>query len=250
MKSGEDLKQWRQGADITMSTQSTPVACADAPMSWEAKSPQLVMLNNQADHAEDFWTCVIRKITQRALSERWTQEDTQAAVMQSSLLSYRSHETAAEDYGFRYVESAPEDYAHNTPWNDWTPPSQSARLFQAAATASYVDSVSRRIRVHVVTSSDVAAHAMVAFATVEMNVKGKEALVLRRGAETLASLVLRRIRLTSDPVDMMVIELKVATNRPGVPSIYLRFEDVKRLEAFMVMCDGLDIGKNCQDLSR
>ena len=217
------------------SSATTPVACADAPISRDARSPQLVIRNNQAEHAEDFWTYVIRKITQRALSESWTQEDIQAAVMQSLLLSYRSYKTAAEDYGFRYVESSPEDYTHNTPWNDWTPPSESARLFQAAATTSYVDSVSCRIRVHVVTSSDIAAHAVVAFATVERNVQGKEALVLRRGAETLASRVLRRIRLTSDPEDMMVIELKVATNRPGVPSIYLRFEDVKRLEAFVAM---------------
>jgi hypothetical protein len=73
---------------------------------------------------------------------------------------------------------------------------------------------------------------MVAFATVEMNVKGKEVLVIRRGTETLASLVLRRIHLTSDK---MLIKLTVATRRQGVPSIYLRFEDVKRLEAFVVM---------------
>jgi hypothetical protein len=73
---------------------------------------------------------------------------------------------------------------------------------------------------------------MVAFATVEMNVKGKEVLVIRRGTETLASLVLRRIHLTSDK---MLIKLTVATRWPGVPSIYLLFEDVKRLEAFVVM---------------
>jgi hypothetical protein len=204
-------------------------------MSWDA-SRELVQLSNHAEHAEVFWTDVIRRTFQRALSERWTQEDIQAAVMQGSLLSYRSHEAAADDYGFRYVESAPEDYAHNCPWNDWTPPSESARLFQAAATNPYVDPVSRRIRVHVVTSADITAHAMVAFATVEMNVKGKEVLVVRRGAETLASLVLQRIHLTSYlPGGKMLIELKVATSRPGVPSIYLRFEDVKRLEAFKVM---------------
>jgi hypothetical protein len=194
----------------------------------------LVLRNHHAEHAEDFWTYAIRKTYQRALSESWTREDIQAAVMQSSLLSCSFvcvcalHETAADDY-FRY----PEDYAHNTPWNDWTPPSESARLFQAAATTAYVDSVSRRIRVHVVTSSEIAAHAVVAFATVEMNVKGKEVLVIRRGAETLASLVVRRIHLTS--VDKMVLKLEICTRRPGVPSIYLRFEDVKRHNAFILM---------------
>jgi hypothetical protein len=207
-------------------------------MSWDTPavaSRQLAQRNNRAEHEEVFWTDVVRRTFQRALSESWTQEDIQAAVMQGSLLSYRSHEAAADDYGFRYVESAPEDYPHNCPWNDWTPPSESARLFQEAATTPYVDPVSRRIRVHVVTSADTTAHAMVAFATVEMNVKGKEVLVVRRGAETLASLVLRRIHLTCLPEDKMLIELKVATSRSGVPSIYLRFEDVKRLEAFIVM---------------
>ena len=188
--------------------------------------------NNHAERAEVFWTDAIRKTFQRALSERWTQEDIHAAVMQGSLLSYRSHEAATDNYGFRYVESAPENFAHNCPWNDWTPPSESARLFHAATTTPHVDKVSRRIRVHVITSPDITAHAMVAFATVEMNVKGKEVLVIRRGTETLASLVLRRIHLTSDK---MLIKLTVATRRQGVPSIYLRFEDVRRLEAFMVM---------------
>jgi hypothetical protein len=76
---------------------------------------------------------------------------------------------------------------------------------------------------------------MVAFTTVEMNDKGKEMLVVRRGATTLASIVLGRIHLTFCLPDKMLIELKVATRRTGVPSIYLRFEDVRRLEAFMVM---------------
>ena len=231
-------------SDTPISSASTPVAAprsldastlgADAPMSWDA-CRQLVLRNHQAERAEVFWTDAIKKTFQRALSERWTQEDIHAAVMQGSLLSYRSHEAATDNYGFRYVESAPENFAHNCPWNDWTPPSESARLFQAAATTPYVDPVSRRIRVHVVTSADVAAHAMVAFTTVETNDRGKEMLVVRRGATTLASIVLGRIHLTFCLPDKMLIELKVATRRTGVPSIYLRFEDVRRLEAFMVM---------------
>jgi hypothetical protein len=210
---------------------------------------KLVLRNN---HAEHFWSDAVEKTYQRSLSESWTQEDIQAALIQASLLSYRSHETAADGYGFRYIESAPEHYAHNCPWNDWTTPSESARLFRAASTTPYVDPVSRRIRVHVVTSSDIAARAVVAFATVEMNVKGKEVLVIRRGAETLASLVLRRIHLTSDPksdpksVDKMILKLEISTSRPGVPSIYLRFEDVKRLNAFVVMLSYASIESDSQ----
>jgi len=199
--------------------------------SQQTNEQQLVLHTNK----EHFWSDAVEKTYQRALSESWTHEDIQAAMMQASLLSYRSNEAAAGDYGFRYIESAPEYYAHNCPWNDWTTPSESARLFHAASTTPcpYVDPVSRRIRVHVVTSADITAHAMTAFATVEMNVKGKEVLVIRRGAETLASLVLRRIHLTS--VDKMVLKLEICTRRPGVPSIYLRFKDVKRLNAFIIM---------------
>ena len=205
--------------------------------SQQSHEQPLVLRNNN----EHFWSDVVEKTYQRALSESWTHEDIQAALIQSSLLSYRSHETAADVYGFRYIESAPEYYAHNCPWNDWTTPSESARLFHAASTTPcpYVDPVSRRIRVHVVTCADITAHAMTAFATVEMNVKGKEVLVVRRGAEILASLVLRRIHLTS--VDKMVLKLEICTRRPGVPSIYLRFEDVKRLNAFIIMLSDASI---------
>ena len=197
--------------------------------SQQSNEQQLVLRNNKVEH---FWSDAVEKTYQRALSESWTHEDIQAALIQASLLSYRSHETAAEACGFRYVESAPEYYAHNCPWNDWTPPSESARLFHAATTTPHVDKVSRRILVHVITSPDITAHAMVPFATVEMNVKSKEVLVIRRGTETLASLVLSRIHLTSDK---MLIKLTVATRRQGVPSIYLLFEDVKRLNAFIIM---------------
>ena len=111
---------------------------------------------------EHFWSDAVKKTYQRALSESWTHEDIQAALIQISLLSYRSHEVAANDYGFRYIESAPEYYAHNCPWNDWTTPSESARLFHAATTTPHVDKVSRRIRVHVITSPDITAHAAAA----------------------------------------------------------------------------------------
>jgi hypothetical protein len=145
--------------------------------------------------------------------------------------------------GRRDIKAAPTDYAHNCPWNDWTTPSESARLFHAATTTPHVDKVSRRIRVHVITSPDITAHAMIAFSTVEMNVEGKEALVVRRGAETLASLVLSRIHLTSDK---MLIKLTVATRRQGVPSIYLLFEDVKRLNAFIIMLSNASIERASQ----
>eukprot|EP00001_Collodictyon_triciliatum_P167637 29624_4 len=75
-------------------------------------------------------------IQRRFRQEGWTTRDLYAAFLQASLLSYRSSRDAEHKYGDRYINSAPSDYKHNCPWNDWTPPSKSIELFQAAAEAS------------------------------------------------------------------------------------------------------------------
>jgi len=168
--------------------------------------------------------------------EKWTQEDLHAALIQGSLLSYRSHEFAARNFGCCYIDSAPEDYAHNCPWNDWTPPSESLRLFRDAAAAApqRLDGVARRVRVHVHVSSSATCPGMIAFASRELNAAGKEALVVRRGQDVLASLILRKICITSDLADRRLIMMTVATHSRIAPSpkIYLRFENDKRLESF------------------
>ena len=74
----------------------------------------------------------------------------------------------------------PEYYAYNCPWFDWTTPSESAQLFHDTTTTTHVDKVSHH----------------------------KEVLVIRRGTETLTSLVHLRIHLTSDK---MFIKLTVTT---------------------------------------
>jgi len=68
----------------------------------------------------------------RAVRESWTHEDCIAAVYQAHLLPYRSAPDAQVALGFRYINSAPEDYTHNAPWNNWTPPSKSQAIFEAA----------------------------------------------------------------------------------------------------------------------
>jgi hypothetical protein len=168
----------------------------------------MVQHNNDTEH---FWSGEIEKTYRHTLSESWTKEDVLVTLIQGSLRSYWSLETTADDYDFNYVnyvESVPEYYTYNYPWFDWTTPSESARLFHNTTTTTHVDKVSRHIRVHVITNPDITTHVMVAFATVEMNVKDKEVLVIRRGTETLASLVLLRIHLTSDK---MLIKLTVTT---------------------------------------
>ena len=87
-----------------------------------------------------------QRIEERALRESWTAEDIRTATLQALLLTYESTTDACDKYGFRYVESASEDYVHNCPWNDWNPPSQ-ARL-----PAPTYDAVQDRVRVIVCTS--------------------------------------------------------------------------------------------------
>jgi hypothetical protein len=212
---------------------------AYAPFLAEAEACKVDQMRDRCrgeQQQQDFWSSAIDKTYERAVREKWTQEDLHAALIQGSLLSYRSHEFAARNFGCRYIDSAPEDYEHNCPWNDWTPPSESLRLFRdaAAATPRRLDGVARRVRVHVHVSSSATCPGMIAFASRELNAAGKEALVVRRGQDILASLILRKICITSDLADRMLIMMTVATCSRIAPSpkIYLRFENDKRLESF------------------
>jgi hypothetical protein len=211
---------------------------AYAPFSAEAEASKVDQMRDQCrgEHQQVFWSSAIDRTYERAVREKWTQEDLHAALIQGSLLSYRSDEFAARNFGCCYIDSAPEDYAHNCPWNDWTPPSESLRMFRdaASATARRLDGVARRVRVHVHVSSSATCPGMIAFASRELNAAGKEALVVRRGQDILASLILRKICITSNLADRRLIMMTVATRSHIAPSpkIYLRFENDKRLQSF------------------
>lgn len=186
-----------------------------------------------------FSETAIAQTCTRAVRERWTLKDVEAALLQSTLISYRSRNSDAAIYGgdtgHRYSNSAPEMYTYNCPWNDWTPPSESERLFREAAQArarACEDHVSRRVRVRIVSQTQTGTKDTVVFATLEVNDAGKEVLVLRRGADTLASLVKRRIRVTPDPNDPCLNVLTVRNRNVSAPSLLLRFEDTRRLEIF------------------
>jgi hypothetical protein len=190
---------------------------------------------------------IVDTILSRAVQEHWTAEDVLSAYFQCSLLSYRS---TPETPGPRYIRSAPEDYVHNCPWNDWTPPSVSERLFEVANSNSPSDPVRRRVRVHVVASARADEQRLIAFATVEKNAHGKDVLVLRRGADILGSQMLCRIDVRPDPTDKMIRKILISsatgahkTTTNGVLSTYLRFEDDTKLYAFDAMI-------NCADKPR
>ena len=188
---------------------------------------------SEASPADDAVFCDAMRA--RCHAEGWTARDILAAKCQSSLLSYRSSEGAAAQHGPRYVKSSPDHYAHNCPWNDWTPPSESERRFREAAATRKVDAVSCRVRVHLCMNHESLGNRVIAFASVETNEKGKQALVLRRGADTLASMSIGVLRIRQiSPENPRVLALTIRGDHNG-HAICLCFENDKRVETFAAM---------------
>lgn len=172
------------------------------------------------------------KIRKRFMNEGWTTDDLYAALLQACLLTYRSPEDAEERYGFRYVKSAPEDYASNCPWNDWPPPSKSllhANLNQR--------SVLKRVRVHLHREPIPESYAVIAFASVETQETGA-CLCLRRGARIMASISVAMLSATIVGQRLVMLATTSYTTDPAVPvaQVLLKFEDDERLRKF---CDML-----------
>jgi hypothetical protein len=180
-------------------------------------------------------------IERRFRQEGWTTRDLYAAFLQASLLSYRSSEDAEDKYGNRYITSTPSDYEHNCPWNDWTPPSKSIELFQAAAEASAnkSDIVLRRVRVRLCYEAAPESDTVIAFASIETNHEGTTCLRLRRGAEILSSLPVATVSVAI--VGCGLLELSTSGATAALPSLWLKFETDARLAKF---CDLLEL--ECQ----
>jgi hypothetical protein len=76
---------------------------------------------------------------------------------------------------------------------------------------------------------------VIAFASVETNEKGKQALVLRRGADTLASMSIGVLRIRQiSPENPRVLALTIRGDHNG-HAICLCFENDKRVETFAAM---------------
>ena len=177
-------------------------------------------------------------IERRFRREGWTTRDLYAAFLQASLLSYRSSRDAEDKYGNRYINSTPSDYEHNCPWNDWTPPSKSIELFQAAAEASVhkPDIVLRRVRVHLCHEAAPESDTVIAFASIETNQEGTTCLRLRRGAEIMSSLSVATLSVAIVGRGLLVLSTIAATE--ALPSLWLKFETDARLAKF---CDMLEL---------
>jgi hypothetical protein len=190
-------------------------------------------------------------IERRYRGEGWTTEDLYAAFLQASLLSYQSAQISAEERlrshwnqiwnqdGRRDIKSAPTDYAHNCPWNDWTPPSESHRLFQAAQANRRPEPIEQRVRVRACISPDSQEcklsieKLLVAFASVEVDASSARALVLRRGSDILAHIPVASIRFSQDPAQHRITCLSTVV--PSSVFVCLYLEDARRVDAFLAL---------------
>jgi hypothetical protein len=161
------------------------------------------------DDAESAALDCVGMIERRFWQEGWTTRDLYAALLQASLLSYQSSRDAQDKYGYRYINSTPSDYKHNCPWNDWTPPSKSIELFQAAAEASAnkSDIVLRRVRVRLSPFETLMQSSLIAFASIEMGNSGS-CLRLRRGANILGSMPLSSLKTERMPTHRRLSRLE------------------------------------------
>ena len=191
----------------------------------------------EAADAESAALDCVGLIERRFTQEGWTTRDLYAAFLQASLLSYRSSRDAEDLYGYRYINSKPSDYAHNCPWNDWTPPSKSIELFQSAAEASanMSDIVLRRVRVHLCREAAPESHTVIAFASIETSQEGTTCLRLRRGDDIQASLPVAALSVTIVGPGLLVLSTVGATE--ALPSLWLKFETNARLTKFCGMLE-------------
>ena len=197
------------------------------------------------DQSEVLAQARVDAIEARYRSESWTTSDLYAAFLQSSLLSYKSAADSGRLYGVdRYVNNTLEMYAHNCPWNDWTPPSQSLQLFNAAAVNKKTEDILQRVRVRLCNDMRPESPTLIVFASVEADAKGVKCLRFRRGAEVLASTSVAALEATV----IGACHMMLSHNKPGraqhakdqcrlkTRAVRLRFEDDRRLAKF---CDML-----------
>ena len=189
-----------------------------------------------ADHS--FWEWAQDATLSRAVAEGWTPDDCRAAVLQTSLLSYTSAPHYVQVYGHRYSPTLPDDFLHNAPWNDWTPPTTSLERFKEAQTNRTKERIDQRVRARLCASADAAGlrNSLIVYASVELDDRGKRCLRLRRGADILASMKLTSMRFV--PVDGHTIELAPrprSKNACAPPVVFLSFENAARITKFCVL---------------
>jgi len=136
--------------------------------------------------------------------------------------------------------SAPADYAHNCPWNDWTPPSESRRRFLTASAVSAAAGracAGARVRVHMCLALDSLEHGektMITFASVEVDASGCRALVLRCGSLALTVLPLANITVRPHACCLGMLSISPVNGFKGL-LLCLCLKDARRLDAFLAL---------------
>jgi hypothetical protein len=225
-----------EGTSDAMATSELPLP--DEMPDDDNSTPDLVLETNFGNL---FQHEAAERMRARATDEAWTNNDVASARLQTALLSYRSTAHAAEIYE-RYVESYPEDYRHNCPWNNWVPPSVSEHVFQEAPANKepHMEPIRRRVRVRVSPFETLTQSSPIAFVSIEMGNSRSPCLRLRRGANILGSMTL--LSLKTQRIGDLVIGLLPdegclagAPAIPTTPSIYLHFENRARVTKFCAL---------------
>ena len=207
-------------------------------------SPSMTTMQQSSERPDD----AIDAIERRYRAEDWSTHDLFASLLQCSLLSYRSHESCAEIFGDldrtdaqgpRYVDSVPEDYMHNCPWNDWTPPSQSWAIFERAQANRKLkqEPIDMRVRVRVSGQPAPVRETQVAFASIENNAQGKPRVVVRRGATVLSAMAISTLHAEGVSGNVLQVVLTSTPKNAAFPtaSLCLTFENETRFLKFYDM---------------
>ena len=187
---------------------------------------------HDASHA-DFWKWARDATAARALAQGWSEVDIIAACIQGAFLSAASDPLNVDLLEDGESAASPAAFAHNAPWNDWTPPSQSRGRFERAQATKQPERMEQRVRVRVCASPDADGqrNGVIAFASVEV-IGGKRCLQLRRGSAILASMALASLHFAAADDRMIVLAPRPHSKLATRPVVYVSFEDQGRAAKF------------------
>jgi len=189
---------------------------------------------------------ILLRLLERCRIENWDEDDDHAAFLHcrppcSPTVEQRDEERLRsrsmwDTDSRRYVPSKTDDYTHNCRWNDWVPPSESRRRFEAANAAKACLPAKARVCAHMCASADAhtsGLHAThIVWAAVEENAAGKPTLTLRRGSDLLAEMALQTLCFSFPGEQIVVPNVR---SRHLNAAVYLRFETRKSFETFSRM---------------
>jgi hypothetical protein len=181
----------------------------------------------------DFWKWAHDATAARALAQGWSKDDIIAACIQDAFLSAASDPLNVDLLEEGESATSPAAFAHNAPWNDWTPPSQSRERFERAQANKQSERVEQRVRVRVCASPDADGqrNGVIAFASVEI-IGGKRCLQLQRGSAILASMTIASLHIAVAGARIIVLAPRPHSKMATRPVVYLSFEDQGRVAKF------------------